>query len=54
MRPLTGNVTWNKLLNDSAFCKMTVLLLRIKEAKEESAQYLLCVCVQGSNRHHLH
>ena len=45
MRPFIGNVIWNKLLNDSAFCKMTVLLLWLKEAKEESAQDLLCVCV---------
>ena len=27
IRPFIGNVIWNKLLNDSAFCKMTVLLL---------------------------
>ena len=45
MRPYIGNVTWNKLLSDSAFCKMTVLLLWLKEAKEESAQYSVCVCV---------
>ena len=54
IRPFIGNVIWNKLLNDSAFCKMTVLLLWLKEAKEESAQDLLCVCVQWSKLHHLH
>lgn len=56
MRPYIGNATWNKLLSDSAFCKMTVLLLWLKEAKEESAQYsvCVCVCVQGSYLHHPH
>ena len=54
MRPCTGNVTWNKLLSDSAYCKMTVLLLWVKEAKEESAQYSVCVCIQGLNLHHPH
>ena len=44
MRPYIGNVTWNKLLSDSAFCKMTVLLLWLKEAKKEVLR-TQCVCV---------